>query len=300
MKPILSILLALAAPICFLSGCERPLSVDAAANTADAKAIPPEERDPDRLWCNEHAVYEDECYSCHPELAPENGTASSEPASEERDPDRLWCNEHGVYEDECYICHPELAPKESGAPSSEPASEERDPNRLWCNEHGLYEDECLICHPELAEKGEEDHAGHGAHADREGVLWCGEHDLAEDQCGVCQPQLMDTLDIGSGMKLRVSDPSVLQTAGLSTVRTAAADASTAQEILGRVGYNRNHLALVTPLVGGVVTEVSADVGDEVEPGTILAKVRAHGITEGHRRCGLQAQGVSAREGFVRS
>ena len=58
------------------------------------------ERDPDRLWCNEHGVYEDECTICDPELAA---------AAEERDPNRLWCNEHGVYEDECTICHPEMA-----------------------------------------------------------------------------------------------------------------------------------------------------------------------------------------------
>ena len=24
---------------------------------------------------------------------------------------RLWCNEHDVYEDECFICHPELKSK---------------------------------------------------------------------------------------------------------------------------------------------------------------------------------------------
>ena len=25
-----------------------------------------------------------------------------------RYPNRLWCKEHGVYEDDCFICHPEL------------------------------------------------------------------------------------------------------------------------------------------------------------------------------------------------
>jgi len=68
-----------------------------ATQTANTQ-ISPHDRDPNRLWCNEHNVYEDECLICHPELAAktENKTA------------RLMCEEHQVYEDECGICHPEL------------------------------------------------------------------------------------------------------------------------------------------------------------------------------------------------
>jgi hypothetical protein len=62
-----------------------------------------DKQNPKRLWCNEHGVYEDECYICHPELFPEGNTI--------RDSKRLWCNEHGVYEDECYICIQSCFPK---------------------------------------------------------------------------------------------------------------------------------------------------------------------------------------------
>ena len=73
--------------------------------------------------------------------------------AETRDPNRLWCNEHDVYEDDCCICHPELAAVHGHAPAGEQEQKQaRDPNRLWCNAHGLYEDECLICHPELGEE----------------------------------------------------------------------------------------------------------------------------------------------------
>ncbi|GJQ60086.1 MAG: efflux RND transporter periplasmic adaptor subunit [Candidatus Scalindua sp. AMX11] len=89
-------------------------------------------RDPNRLWCNEHNVYEDECFICHPEL-----DAKAEESS--RDPNRLWCKEHGVYEDKCFICHPELKPNNSEVPSGE----------LYCEEHRVPEQECGICHPEL-------------------------------------------------------------------------------------------------------------------------------------------------------
>jgi membrane fusion protein, heavy metal efflux system len=57
-------------------------------------------RDPNRLWCNEHSVYEDECFICHPELKPNN---SEVPSVE------LYCEEHRVPERECGICHPELS-----------------------------------------------------------------------------------------------------------------------------------------------------------------------------------------------
>jgi cobalt-zinc-cadmium efflux system membrane fusion protein len=57
------------------------------------------DRDPNRLWCNEHNVYEDECVICHPELASKTKGDS---------PGDLQCEEHGVPEEECGICQPEL------------------------------------------------------------------------------------------------------------------------------------------------------------------------------------------------
>ena len=90
-------------------------------------------RNPNRLWCNEHNIYEDECSICNPESVKKSEELS-------QDLNRLWCNEHGVYEDECYICHPELKPNNSEVPSVE----------LYCEEHRVPEQECGICHPELA------------------------------------------------------------------------------------------------------------------------------------------------------
>ncbi|MCP5007899.1 MAG: efflux RND transporter periplasmic adaptor subunit [Planctomycetes bacterium] len=89
-------------------------------------------RDSNRLWCNEHGVYEDECLICNPE-----SVTKAEELSQNLN--RLWCNEHGVYEDECFICHPELKLNKSKLPSVE----------LYCEEHRVPEQECGICHPEL-------------------------------------------------------------------------------------------------------------------------------------------------------
>ncbi|GMU91475.1 MAG: hypothetical protein AMXMBFR4_05330 [Candidatus Hydrogenedentota bacterium] len=59
------------------------------------------ERDPNRLWCGEHGLYEDECLICHPELAQKASDETSEKGE-------LWCNEHGVAEKECGVCQPQL------------------------------------------------------------------------------------------------------------------------------------------------------------------------------------------------
>jgi cobalt-zinc-cadmium efflux system membrane fusion protein len=83
-------------------------------------------RDKGRLWCNEHARYEDRCWKCHPDA---------------QDKQRLYCEEHGLYEDECFLCHPEVGGKK--AEVSAPASGE-----LQCREHGVPESQCGICRPE--------------------------------------------------------------------------------------------------------------------------------------------------------
>ena len=96
-----------------------------------------------RLWCNEHGVYEDECFICHPELKSkvaadvETHKHDHESIETVQNSKRLWCNEHGVYEDECFICHPELKTNMSEVASVE----------LFCEEHKVPERECGICHP---------------------------------------------------------------------------------------------------------------------------------------------------------
>lgn len=83
-------------------------------------------REPGRLWCEEHAHYEDRDWQCHPEL---------------RDMTRLYCEEHGLYEDECFLCHPELR---ASVPADSSSAV------VFCKEHGVDEHKCGICHPELA------------------------------------------------------------------------------------------------------------------------------------------------------
>lgn len=74
-----------------------------------------------------------------------------------RDPNRLWCNAHGVYEDQCFICHPELEGRPEVEPDDQDTSDHDHPDGretrgdlLWCREHNVAERECGICQPQLA------------------------------------------------------------------------------------------------------------------------------------------------------
>jgi cobalt-zinc-cadmium efflux system membrane fusion protein len=57
------------------------------------------------MYCDEHGLYEDECFYCHSELL----ESSLDPATENDRASELFCNEHGVPELECGICQPALA-----------------------------------------------------------------------------------------------------------------------------------------------------------------------------------------------
>lgn len=254
-------LLAVALATTALSGCKQPVKIFAAAPSHEA----PDSRDPDRLWCNEHRVYEDECLICHPELAGQEAASLG-----------VWCPD-------CKVYHSDV----------EVADTPREPGRLWCNEHGLYEDECLICHPELADLAPSERVA--------SPLWCNEHDLAEMECGACQPQLLQEKLAGEGMKLRVASPEKAFRAGIELGRPLTAMRDAEGEILGKVSYNRNAWATVTPLAEGVVSEILADVGAAVDQGEVLAWVNAPNVAEAKSAYlqaltdrGLKAQ-LTARE-----
>jgi cobalt-zinc-cadmium efflux system membrane fusion protein len=90
-------------------------------------------RDPGRLWCKEHARYEDRCWECQPQLE-EKG--------------RLYCEEHGLYEDECFLCHPELRKDSDDDKNSKLDPRTNTGSGLFCREHQVPEAECGICQPQ--------------------------------------------------------------------------------------------------------------------------------------------------------
>ena len=120
---LLRCLIMLFTPIVVTTGCTRqnPPDQEKTPNTQEVTHVTPSagtDKDSHRLYCEEHAAYEDECFICHPEF---------------REKGRLWCREHDRYEDRCFECHPEL----------------EDPKRVLCEKHFLFEDECFLCQPDL-------------------------------------------------------------------------------------------------------------------------------------------------------
>ncbi|MHC4182800.1 MAG: efflux RND transporter periplasmic adaptor subunit, partial [Planctomycetota bacterium] len=228
-------------------------------------------RDANRLWCNEHGVYEDEFFICHPELGSnisnKDSVISSDTENKDESlakhqaeksnccPKRQWCKEHNVYEDECLICRPE-----SGAKAEKPSQK---PKRLWCNEHSVYEDECFICHPELKSNNSKvPSAG----------LQCKEHRVLERECGICHPELSNLLNVGQGLKVRLESPESAVKAGVVTTVPDEGKPSATHSVLCQVTYNMNHLARITPLTSGVVQRVLVDVGAYVSKDDALVEI----------------------------
>lgn len=182
--------------------------------------------------CVRHDIPVSECFICDSEL---------------REPGRLWCAEHDRYEDRCFVCHPEL----------------EDPERLWCSEHNLYEDECPLCHPELRDIAQ-------PMSILGGELQCQEHEVPEQECGICHPELAAALVPGTGLKIRFESARSAEVAGVKTTRPVVVKHASDTAVLARVTYDLNHFARVTPLAGGVVREILADVGQSVSRGEHLA------------------------------
>jgi cobalt-zinc-cadmium efflux system membrane fusion protein len=135
-------------------------------------------------------------------------------------------------------------------------------------------------HGENAESGQDDQAGRNENSREPGVLWCNEHDVAENECGICQPQLLANLDLGSGLKVRLADPSSVDQAGVTLGRPKEGGSSAIQTMLGEVSYNRNQLAIVTPLGSGVIMDVLVEAGDAVTSGQLLATLNSPAVAEG--------------------
>lgn len=195
---------------------------------------------------HQHANAEETCFICDPA---------------KREPGRLWCEEHGRYEDRCWECHPEG----------------RDPGRAYCEEHGLYEDECFLCDPSRAAASATE--GRTAGGPQGAELFCDEHQVPEHECGICHPDRAGTLQAGESLLIRMPSGRAAELAGIVTARPVGEDATTSVSMLGEIRFDGNRLAKLTPLAGGVLARINADLGDTVEAGEVLAIVHAPGVAD---------------------
>jgi len=118
---------------------------------------------------------------------------------------------------------------------------------------------------------------------------CLEHDVPADECGICKPQLAATLKTGEGLKVRLASN---DSAGIAGVQTAAAMVGTIAdgvECYAEMMFNQNKLAQITAPVGGILQEVSADLGSKVEERQAVAKIWSASIAEAVAKAVLSHQ-----------
>ena len=189
-----------------------------------------------------HAKPGETCFICDPD---------------KRDKGRLWCNEHARYEDRCWLCHPEL----------------EDKNRPYCNKHFLYEDECFLCNPNLkpSTPNSRDTTATSAASP---ALFCNEHSVPEMECGICQPQLAATLTPGKSLLVRFPSTASAEKSGIHTDTPKTAEILPGLNVICETQYNKSTLAKITPLTGGVVSRVYADMGDQVQTEDILVEIHS--------------------------
>jgi len=146
---------------------------------------------------------------------------------------------------------------------------------------------------EPAGHGADDGHGHGeakAHTEtKDGVVMCSEHNVPEAQCGICKPQLAGTLKPGESAKVRLAANDSAAIAGVETAMPTVGTISDAVECYAELAFNQNKLAQIAAPVGGIVQEVSADLGSKVEEKQPVAKIWSAAIAEAVAKAVLSHQ-----------
>ena len=219
----------------------------------------------------EHGVPAELCTKCNPDLAP----AFKETGD--------WCDKHGLPLSHCKQCNPALDFSAANSP------------RDWCNEHGVPESMCTKCHPELVAKFVT--AGD----------YCSEHRYPKSVCPRCNPAQVEARGERlptfpePGLKVRLASAETAREAGIETVVVQQQRFSPTLEVVGRIDFDQNRLAELSPRSEAVIRAVHADVGDAVSEGQPLIELASGAVGEDQARLSsvrarLQAaQATLARE-----
>lgn len=229
--------------------------------------------------CSGHNAPRELCFICDPTL---------------REPGRLWCSEHARYEDRCWECHPEA----------------QDKNRPFCDQHGLYKDECFLCQPKLKRASVVVAQASGPQvsgvsvsqaaggkmpprpANRMSVpdgLMCREHGVPEVECGICRPERAGKLQPGESLKVRLPGQDSAALAGVQTDTPRVSDVADGIECFAELAFNQNRLAQIVAPVGGIVQEVTVDLGSRIEERQVVARIWSAAIAEAVARAVLTHQ-----------
>lgn len=155
------------------------------------------------------------------------------------------------------------------------------------------------CSKQSEPAGHDDHSGHNhgeaggeakPHTEtKDGVVMCTEHNVPEAQCGICKPQLAGTLKPGESAKVRLAANDSADIAGVQTATPTVGTIADAVECYAELAFNQNKLAQIAAPVGGILQEVSADLGGKVEEKQTVAKIWSAAIAEAVAKAVLSHQ-----------
>jgi len=195
-------------------------------------------------WCAEHQIAESQCPFCNPGLIEALG----------------WCAGHQVPEALCYQCNSSLVAAFKAVGD-------------WCGAHDRPESQCYICSPWLApgfaSETSPDAAGPATHP---GVT------QAEPAATPAVPSVPRTQRRPSvactkqNLTVTFARPEIVQEVGLEFATVQVLPITRTLECNAVVAYDGNRYAQLAPQVPGVVTTVAKDLGDQVEPGDVLATI----------------------------
>jgi cobalt-zinc-cadmium efflux system membrane fusion protein len=159
------------------------------------------------------------------------------------DPTRVerlgMCKEHGVPEAMCVKCKPFLKPAFEAVGD-------------WCKEHNTPESQCTICNPAEAKSTAARAMSAGAEQ-----RWQREPSLS---CST------------SSTPVALTSAAIARTIGLEYIEVQPAALSRVVERNLELAYNSNRYARLSSRAGGVVAEVTKDLGEPVKKGDVLAVV----------------------------
>lgn len=153
------------------------------------------------------------------------------------------------------------------------------------------------------DKPEDDnHEGHdhGGESDCEEGEICPEHLVAEVDDALCRPDHVAELEPGQGMKVRLASKEAGEKAGITTSRPMQVSMSEGVGLPGRVGFNRNLFARISPLADGIVQKVMVQPGSNVDKDQVLAEIATPEVTAlKSQLLSAQARRSQARETYLR-
>jgi len=151
------------------------------------------------------------------------------------------------------------------------------------------------CSKQSEPAGQDDHAGHkhGEPAAETkappGKKMCAEHNVPLEECGICRPLLAGTLKPGESAKVRLASNESADIAGVQTAAPTVGTIADAVECYAELTFNQNKLAQIAAPVGGIIQEVSVDLGSKVEEKQPVVKIWSASIAEAVAKAVLSHQ-----------